>query len=52
MSEREERDPTEAIQEIREKLARGEEPTAEERDFLEREGVRLDPDEGGDRPVA
>jgi hypothetical protein len=37
-----ERDPEQAIAEIREKMARGEEPTDEEREFLERERVQLD----------
>lgn len=43
MSERE-RDPNEALAEIRAKIARGEEPTSEEREFLEREGVDPVPD--------
>jgi predicted nucleic acid-binding Zn-ribbon protein len=38
----EQRDPEQAIAEIREKIARGEEPTDEEREFLERERVQLD----------
>ncbi len=41
----------EAIGEIREKRD-DEEPDAGEREFLESEGVRLDPDDAGGRPVA
>jgi hypothetical protein len=52
MDEQERRDPTEAIEEIRAKVGRGEEPTDEERAFLESEGVRLEPDERGGEPVA
>ncbi len=40
----EQRDTEQAIEEIRAKVARGEEPSAEEREFLERENVQLDPD--------
>jgi len=39
-----ERDTDTAIDEIRAKIARGDEPTAEEREFLERERVELDAD--------
>ena len=46
------RTPDEAIQAIREKLDRGEEPTADEREFLEQESVKLDVDEGDGRPLA
>ncbi len=37
-----ERDSEQAIAEIRQKIARGEEPSDEEREFLERERVQLD----------
>ncbi len=47
--ERETRSGEEAIQEIRES---DDEPDAGEREFLESEGVRLDPDDEGGRPVA
>ncbi len=40
----EQRDTQTAIDEIRAKLARGEEPTAEEQEFLQRERVQLDAD--------
>jgi len=46
------RTPDEAIQAIRDKLDRGEEPSAEEREFLEQEGVKLDVEEGEGRPLA
>jgi hypothetical protein len=52
MDEQETRGPETAVDEIRAKIARGEEPTDEERDFLESEGVRLEPDERGGEPVA
>ena len=42
----------EAIRDIREKREGGDDVTDEEREFLESEGVRLDPDEQGNRPVA
>ncbi len=48
----EERDPQEAIEDIREKVAEGDEPSGEEREFLENEGVKLDPEEETDRPLA
>jgi hypothetical protein len=51
MAERETRTPNEAIEDIREKRAEGEELSDEEREFLESEGVRLDPDEEGGEPV-
>ena len=47
-----ERDPDQAIQDMREKADSGDEPSGEEREFLENEGVRLDPEEESDRPVA
>ena len=47
--EREERDPQEAVEEIREE---DREPTSSEREFLEGEGVRLDEDEDSDRPLS
>ena len=40
----EQRDTQTAIDEIRAKIARGDEPTDEEREFLERERVQLDAD--------
>ena len=40
----EQRDSEQAIEEIREKVADGDEPSGEEREFLERENVQLDPD--------
>jgi uncharacterized protein YecE (DUF72 family) len=45
----EERDPEEALDQIREERQEGEEPTSEEREFLEAERVPLEPDEGADR---
>ena len=44
-----ERDPEQARDEIREKHAEGEEPSPEEREFLEAERVPLESDEGLDR---
>ncbi len=53
MSEQEgKRDPDEAIEDIREKAAEGDEPSGDEREFLESERVNLDPDEGDNTPVA
>ena len=52
MSDEGTRSGEEAIRDIREKREEGDEPTAEERDFLESEGVKLDPDDQGNRPVA
>ncbi len=52
VTEREERDPQEAIEEMREKRAEGDELSDEEREFLESERVRLDPGEGTGTPVA
>ena len=49
---REERDPQEAIEEIRAKREEGDEPTEEEQQFLESERVGLDPGEGTGTPVA
>jgi hypothetical protein len=46
----EERDTEQAIEEIRAKVARGDEPSAEEREFLERERVELDADREGRTP--
>ena len=51
MQERGERDPEQAVDEIREEVAEGDEPSEGERQFLESEGVRLDPEEGTGRPV-
>jgi hypothetical protein len=45
----EERDPEEALDEIEEKRAEGDEPSGDEREFLEAERVRLESDEGSDR---
>ena len=42
----------EAIADIREARERGDDIGADEQEFLESEGVRLDPDEQGNRPVA
>jgi hypothetical protein len=47
----EERDPQQAIDDIREELGEDDEPSAEEREFLESEGVRLDEDDEGNEPV-
>jgi hypothetical protein len=44
-----ERDPEEALDEIREERAEGDEPSSEEREFLEAERVPLESDEGIDR---
>ena len=44
------RDPEDARDEIREKVDRGEEPTSEEREFLEGEKVDLDTDRSGYTP--
>ena len=44
-----ERDGEQAAEEIREKHSEGEEPTSEEREFLEAEHVPLESDEGQDR---
>ena len=46
-----ERDPQQAIDEIREKAGEGKSPSEEEREFLESEGVPLEPEESGGRPV-
>jgi hypothetical protein len=45
----EERDPEEALDEIEEKRAEGDEPSGDEREFLEAERVPLESDEGSDR---
>ena len=47
-----ERDPSEAIDDIREKREEGDEASPEEQEFLESERVKLDPDEGDGTPVA
>ena len=47
--EREERDPQEAIEDIREDEG---DVSSSEREFLEGEGVRLDEDEDSDRPLS
>jgi hypothetical protein len=44
-----ERDPEQALDEIAEAHAEGEEPSDEEREFLEAERVPLEADEGVDR---
>jgi hypothetical protein len=44
-----ERDPEQALDEISEKRAEGEEPSGDERRFLEAERVPLESDEGVDR---
>ena len=49
--EQQQRDPEQAIDDVRAKRDEGEEPSPEEREFLESEGVRLDPEEGTGRPV-
>ncbi len=45
----EERDPEQALDEIEEKRAEGDEPSGDEREFLEAERVPLESDEGSDR---
>ena len=52
MSDEETRSGEEAIRDIRDKLEDGDEITDQDQEFLESEGVRLDPDEQGNRPVA
>ncbi len=47
-----ERDPQQAIDEMREKRGEGEDLDKGEREFLEGERVKLDPDEGDNTPVA
>ncbi|MDQ3777441.1 MAG: hypothetical protein M3310_01030 [Actinomycetota bacterium] len=44
-----ERDPEEALDDIREKADEGDAPSAVEREFLEAERVPLESDEGADR---
>ena len=44
---REERDPEEALDEIGEKVAEGDEPASSEREFLEGEEVDVEEDDGG-----
>ena len=48
----EERNPEQAIEEIREKREQGDDPDEGEREFLESERVKLDPDEGDSTPAA
>ena len=48
MADEDERDPEEALAEIEEKRRKGEEPSSEEREFLEAERVPTDPDETSD----
>jgi hypothetical protein len=52
LEEERERDPQEAIDEMRDKRGEGEELNEEEQEFLESEGVQLDEGEGTGRPVA
>jgi hypothetical protein len=52
MEEERERDPQEAIDEIRDKRGEDEELDEEEQQFLESEGVQLDEGEGTGKPVA
>jgi hypothetical protein len=52
MEEERERDPQEAIEEMREKRGGSEELNEEEQEFLESEGVQLDEGEGTGKPVA
>jgi hypothetical protein len=47
MAEDVKRDPEQALAEIREKRREGDEPSEEEREFLEAERVPPEPDEGG-----
>ena len=49
MADETERDPEEALGEIGHKRTAGEEPSSEEREFLEAERVPLESDEGMDR---
>ena len=44
-----ERDPEEALDDIREERAEGGEPSSDEREFLDAERVPLESDEGMDR---
>ena len=52
MGDERERDPQEAIEEMREKRGEDEELSEEEQQFLESEGVQLDERGGTGRPVA
>ncbi len=52
MEEERERDPQEAIEEIREKKGEEGELSEGEQEFLESEGVQLDEGEGTGKPVA
>ena len=49
MAEETERDPEQALDDITMRSDEGEEPTAEEREFLDAERVPLESDEGADR---
>jgi hypothetical protein len=46
----EQRDPEEAIDDIREDVAEGDEPSGEEREFLESEKVDVQPGAAPDEP--
>jgi hypothetical protein len=52
MGEERERDPQEAIEEMREKRGEDEDLSEEEQEFLESEGVQLDEGGGTGKPVA
>ncbi len=52
MGEERERDPQEAIEELREKRGEDEELNEEEQEFLESEGVQLDEGGGTGKPLA
>jgi hypothetical protein len=52
MGQERERNPQEAIEDIREKRGDDEELNEEEQEFLESEGVQLDEGEGTGKPVA
>jgi hypothetical protein len=49
MPDETERDPEETLDDITEKRAEGDQPSSEEREFLEAERVPLESDEGIDR---
>ncbi len=49
MPEETERDPEEALDEISDERAEGDQPSSEEREFLEAERVPLESDERADR---
>ncbi len=48
MADEKERDPEEALDEIQEKRAEGDEPSSEEREFLAAERVPVEADEKAD----